>query len=207
MERGSNTMKLTYIILTVFVTIPCSIIVSGCSATDWATSDIPDGPSLDEGDQITIVQKDGITHTGRYKRLASLSPSEYAEEYSQGERQIFDGKLLPKLGQNIRILTTLSDSKIWEGELLGFDCSSLWMISENSAEPKEVYFTSLRYLSARDDKVFHRMHLRDLFMNGDIPLMSAIEVEDAAGLYRVPVSSIIYCSMVGDWKYREMICY
>jgi len=81
------------------------------------------------------------------------------------------------------------------------------MKSENSAEPKEVYFTSLRYLSARDDKVFHRMHLRDLFMNGDIPLMSAIEVEDAAGLYRVPVSSIIYCSMVGDWKYREMICY
>ncbi len=183
-------MKLTNIILAIIITIPCGIIVSGCSATDWATRDIPDGSSLDEGDLITIVQKDGITHTGRYTGLTSLSPSEYAEEYSRGEQQIFDGKLLPKLGQNIRVLTTISDSKIWEGALLGFDCSSLWMKSENSSEPEKVYFTSLRCLSARNDKVFHRMHLRDLFMNGDIPLMSAIEVEDAAGLYRVPVSSI-----------------
>lgn len=183
-------MKFKNVILTALFTIPCGIIISGCGATDWATRDIPDGSSLTEGDLITVVQKNGSTQTGRYAGLTFLSPSEYAEEYSRGERQIFDGKLLPRLGQNIRILTTISDSRIWEGKLVGFDCSSLWMKPENSGETERVYFTSLRCMSARDYKVFHRMQLRDLFMRGDIPLMSAIEIEDAAGVHRVSVSTI-----------------
>jgi hypothetical protein len=183
-------MKFKNIVLAIVITISCGIIISGCSATDWATREIPDGSSLDKGDLITIVQKDGATQTGTYIGSIILSPTEYAEEYSHSERQTYDGKLLPRLGQNIRFLTTLSDSKIWKGELLGFDCSSLWIKSENSTEPEQVYFTSLKCLSARDGKVFHRMHLRNLFMNGDIPLMSAIEVEDVAGSHRVPVSSI-----------------
>jgi len=185
-------MKYKNFILTLLIAVPCGMIMSGCGATDWATREIPDGSSLDKGDLITIVQKNGILLIGTYRGLASLSPLEYADEYSRTDGQIFDGKLLPRIGQRIRILTTISDSRIWEGELVGFDCSSLWMKPDNSGKAERVYFTSLRCMTSRDYKVFHRMYLRNLFVDGDIPLMSAIEIEDGSGIHRIPVSSINY---------------
>ena len=183
-------MKRVNVILAVFAVIPSSMIISGCGATDWATREIPDGSSLDEGEVITVLQKDGVTRSGIYKGTASLSSSEYADEYSRVAAQTFDGKSLPEIGQNIRILTSLSEFKVWEGELIGFDCGSLWMKPNNSAEPEEVYFTSLRCMSAKDNKVFHRMHLRNLFMNGDIPIMAAVEVENISGVHSIPISLI-----------------
>lgn len=163
---------------------------TGCSPSGWAVKSLPDGSALDRGESVAIVQRDGSTIDGIYEGLEMIPAGEYLEQYSAGTRDALRSSNMPAIGQKVRVLTTLADDKVWEGRLIGFDHRSLWLSLDGRRDPVEFYISTLMSLTGRDKGSFGRMKLRELYLGGDIPLMSALVLKSENGTIRVPVSSI-----------------
>lgn len=183
-------MKVSLFLLTGVVLAGISIISMGCSSTGWATRDIPTGSDIQQGDMVTITQKDGKTVTGEYEGLMILSLTEYRQEYDQATQRQFDGRILPLIGQRIEVATSLSETKAWKGQLLGFDDESLWLKPDGGEEPEKFYISSLTGFTGRDGKIFRGMLFRNLFLNGDIPLMSVFVLKNQTGTYQISINSV-----------------
>jgi len=138
---------------------------------------------------ITIEQHIGKNISGEFLGTTTLSPEEYQEYYAQSTQRNGNYYLLPTLGQQIRFTTSLSNDKMWEGEYAGFDEHSLRVkLDENSEE--EIYLSSITNMTGREGEVFERMRLRNLFLNGEIPVMTALMMKGIDGEVMVPLSSI-----------------
>lgn len=182
-------MKLTFLLAGVVIT-GLIIISTGCSPTGWATRDVPTGSNLDKGDIVTIIQKDGTQLTGEYEGMVNLPFTEYSTAYNSQVLQDYDGRILPAIGQRIEVTTSLTDTKSWKGQFLGFDDQNLWLKEDGNPEPSKFYISSLTSFSSRDGKVFRSMMFRDIFLSGDVPLMSVFEVKTDSGTLQVPYSSV-----------------
>jgi hypothetical protein len=86
--------------------------------------------------------------------------------------------------------TVLSDMKPWMGQLTGFDLENIWIRFPGNTESEPVYFSNIYSLSDGNGGVIGRTMLRGLFLNGAIPLMSALKFKNGAGEISVPISSI-----------------
>ena len=163
---------------------------SGCSPTGWATRSVEDGSSLSPGDRVTILQSDGTTISGEFAGVQEIPFDEYTDLYTLGIQQEFDGKRLPAIGQSVYLTTQVADTKIWKGQFLGFDESHLWIRPEGQSDTEKVYFTALNSLSGEGAQSFQTMELRGMYLNGRIPLMTAVVVNGDGRSTKVPLSSI-----------------
>ncbi len=182
-------MKLTCMLSGVVLT-GMTVFSIGCSPTGWTTRDVPTGSDLNRGDIVTIIQKDGAQLTGQYQGMVNMPLTEYSIAYNSQVLREFEGRILPAIGQRVEVTTSLTDTKSWKGQFLGFDDQNLWLKEDGNTEPTKFYITSLTSFSSRDGKVFRGMMFRDLFLNGDVPLMSVFELKNDAGTIRVPYSSV-----------------
>lgn len=162
----------------------------GCSVTGWAAKDPPKGLNLNEGETVTVTQKDGGLIAGEYAGIGTTPLENYLQEYTIRTKESIEGRYLPAIGQNIEVLTSLSDTKVWEGEFLGFDHKSLWIRMNGENQPEEIYFSSIADLSSRDGTILTRMILRSMFLDGKIPLHSAIRIRKANETILIPVWNI-----------------
>lgn len=167
-----------------------AMLAPGCSPTGWAVRELPDGSNLRPGDNVTITQQDGSVVTGEFVCQAAVPAGEYPGQYERAASVQTDGMELPSLGQTIRLSTAVYDTKSWTGQLVGFDLENMWVKFPGDAEAEPVYFSSLRTLSDANGELIHQGALRSLFLNGEIPLMSALRLKSGAGEVDVPVSSI-----------------
>ena len=170
--------------------LPLLGLIYGCSPSGWAVKNVPDGSGIDRGDAVTIIRRDGMSVSGTYAGLETIPAPEYLEQYRSATRGDAPGRNLPDIGQKIRVLTSLADTKVWEGRLIGFDAKSLWVKLEGKEATAEFYFSTLASLSGKGTGSFQRMALRELFLSGQIPLMTALVIETENGRFRVPVSGI-----------------
>ena len=167
-----------------------TILAAGCSPTGWAVREVPDGSNLKPGEKVTVIQNDGTVMIGRYIGPATIPSAEYIMQYGRVAQSAFGERVLPAIGQTVQLTTVLSDAKSWRGQLAGFDLAHIWMRFPGQTESEPIYFSSINSLSDGNGGVIPRMMLRNLFLNGDIPLMSALKFENAAGEFSVPISSI-----------------
>ena len=167
-----------------------TLILCGCSVTGWSSKEIPDGSSLGRGEPVTIVQKDGRTVTGEYQGIQEIPYSEYAEQYKDATAQNINGYILPQIGEQIKVTTSIIEDKYWDGQLIGFDQKSLWVKLEGKSHADEFNISSLTTLSNQSGKILKRMQFRKLFVNGDIPLRTAIVVTNGTTDIRIPVNTI-----------------
>jgi hypothetical protein len=170
--------------------LPFLALLGGCSPSGWAVKDIPDGSGIVRGEAVTIIRHDGMSVTGTYAGLETIPAAEYLEQYRSATGMDARGRNLPDIGQKVRVLTSLAETKVWEGRLIGFDARSLWVKLEGKDVPAEFYFSTLASLSGKGTRSLQRMELRELFLSGQIPLMTALVVETENGRFRVPVSGI-----------------
>ncbi|MGA2625306.1 MAG: hypothetical protein ABSF91_15745 [Bacteroidota bacterium] len=194
-----------FLIAVAFLSVLLSAL--GCSVTGWTAKEPPKGLNLNEGETITVTQKDGGLVTGEYTGIGTTPLENYVQEYVIYTEEPFEGKYLPVIGQKIEVLTSLSDTKVWEGEFLGFDHKSLWMQMKGKDQPEEIYFSSITDLSSRGGTVWPRMMLRSMFLDGKIPLRSAIRIRNANQTILIPVwnikeISVRYSNRRGDHRDR-----
>jgi len=166
------------------------LLLESCSVTGWSAKEPPKGLNLSEGETITIMQKDGSLLTGEYLGIGMMPFENYVKEYNLQTQESYEGTFLPAIGQNVDLLTAVSGSKVWEGQFMGFDHRSIRIKMIGELQPEEIYFSSITNLSSRDGKMFQRMALRSMFLDGKIPLMSALEIKNAKEKMLVPISSI-----------------
>ncbi len=189
-------MKATRYMLTVVFAVLFAALLWGCSANGWATRDVPDGSGLRKGELVTVVQRDGSSLTGEFQAIEPITELEYASLYEAGTQQPY-GERLPKLGQTIQFMTSVSDSKVWQREFAGFDKDGLLTRNHKSGELEHVYPTSIRLISDGHGDFLQRMGLRQLFLDGQIPLMSALVLHGEKGNVRIAISSISHLTTGG----------
>jgi hypothetical protein len=183
-------MKMSALLLTGVMITAISIISAGCSPTGWATREIPTGSGLERGDMVTITQENGTTLTGNYEGMMNLPFAEYTMEYTLATQRQFDCDNLPSIGQRIEVATSLSETKAWKGQFLGFDGESLLLKPDGGDEPEKFFISSLTGFTGRDGKIFRGMMFRNLFVSGDIPLMSVFVLKNQLGTFQISINSV-----------------
>jgi hypothetical protein len=183
-------MKSTFLFLCASAVVGLVLLLPGCSPTGWATREVPTGSNLTPGENVTVVENDGISVTGTFVGLESIPMAEYIDLYSNAVHPTLDGKLLPAVGQNIMVSTSVADEKVWEAQFLGFDYKSLWVRLKGQTQPQELYISTINNITGRNGERFQRMTIRNLYLDGSIPLMSAVVLKSTRGDLRIPVNSI-----------------
>jgi hypothetical protein len=176
--------------ITIVVVALCAAALMGCSPTGWATKDVPDGSNITPGNTVTILQKDGTTVSGRYIGEKDMPSSEYFDQYNESIQKNSNAAQLPEIGDRIELTTSLSDTRAWTGQLVGFDKQSIWIMLPHDTKPTEFYISSLTTLSHADDVTIGGMQLRQHYLNGDLPLKSALVVSNDEGDVYVPLNTI-----------------
>lgn len=190
-EVAMNTTRKT--LFTVFVIVVNAIFI-GCSPTGWSTKQIPDGSSIENGSQVTVIGKDGATYTGSYEGVVSNPSMEYVERYATTS----DGSQLPLMGERVTFTTAVTGDKIWEGDFVGFDEKNLWIKINNT--PTDIYFSSIYHLADSRGHILQRMNLRSLFVEGVIPLMATVVIKHNNETYRVPVNEIHEITVLANYN-------
>ena len=187
---GDLTMKSGTRLTSVIALATITILALGCSPTGWAVREIPDGSNLQPNEQVTVILHDGSVISGEYMGEATIPLKDYITQYGHAALHSTEGTFLPAIGQNVKVTTTLSDTKFWTGQLVGFDLENIWMKFPGNAKSEPIYFSSITSLSDGTGGVIRQTMLRGLFLNGAIPLMSALKFKIEESEIFVPISSI-----------------
>jgi hypothetical protein len=167
-----------------------TILTAGCSPTGWAVREVPDGSNLKPGENVTVIQRDGSVITGEYIGPTTIPSAEYTALYDRVGQSPLEGNVLPGIGQTVQFSTILTDTKSWTGQLVGFDLANIWLRFPGKTGAEPIYFSSISSLSDGNGGVIDRMKLRGMFLNGDIPLMSALKIKNGSREVAVPISSV-----------------
>jgi hypothetical protein len=188
MEGLTMESKISLSLAMVLATL--TILAPGCSPTGWAVREIPDGSGLQPGENVTVIQHDGKAITGKYVGTTTIAEAEYISQYERAAQSAVSGTILPAIGQNVEFTTVLGDMKPWMGQLTGFDLENIWIRFPGNTESEPIYFSNIHSLMDGNGGIIRRTMLRGLFLNGAIPLMSALKFKNGTGEISVPISSI-----------------
>ena len=75
-------------------------------------------------------------------------------------------------------------------KLFGPAPGSLLLADPKNNGIEKVFISSLGSISGREGSRIRRMSLRGMYINGEIPLRSAVEIASEKGSVRIPVSEI-----------------
>ncbi len=187
--EGIIMKQVTYLSLVAIAGV-AMILASGCSPTGWAVRNVPDGSNLEPGETVTVIQRDGVKFVGEYLGRVTIPSAVYASQYGRMAQTDLEGWVLPAIGQTVQFNLAVDDAKYWTGQLVGFDIERMWAVFPTKTEPEPIYFSGIKSLSASNGSVINRMALRGLFLNGKIPLMSALTFKIGEEEVSVPISSI-----------------
>jgi hypothetical protein len=130
--------------------------------------------------------RDGSTLTGVVASIQDLSATDYDRYYNDRP----SASALPLIGDAVAYTTSLDRNKVWTGTLAGFDESNLLVTVPGEATPEKIYFSSLGSLTGRNGRAIRRMELRGMYLNGEIPLLSAVVLRDGGSDRQVPLNEI-----------------
>jgi hypothetical protein len=188
-RKDLNAMRTPKLLLSGLIAMSVILMLSGCSPTGWATHPVQDGSALNPGDHVAVTLNNGTLVNGAFTGMTTVPPAGYADYYTTTTSAPND-KLLPEIGQQVQLTTSLSETRVWTGIMVGFDSRSCWIIPEGAGVAEPVYFSSLTSLSGRNGEIFHRMELRSMYCDGAIPLMTALAIRSDSGTECVPLSSV-----------------
>jgi hypothetical protein len=157
-----------------------------CSPVAWAPRETPQVSSIGAGERVTLQLRDGSTITGVVASIQDLSSTAYDRYYTEYP----SASTLPAIGTTVAYTTSLDGNKVWTGTLAGFDESNLLVTVPGEDTPEKIYFSSLGSLTGRDGRAIRRMELRGMYLNGQIPLLSAVVLRDGEGQRQVPLNEI-----------------
>jgi hypothetical protein len=163
-----------------------SLVLVSCSPVAWAPRETPQVSSISAGERVTLQLRDGSTLAGVVTSIGDLSATAYEGYYNERLK----ASTLPSIGDPVAYTTSLDENKVWTGTLAGFDESNLLVAVPGEPTPARVYFSSLGSLAGRDGRAIRRMELRGMYLNGEIPLMSAVVIRDAGSERQVPLNEI-----------------
>ncbi|MFH1941760.1 MAG: hypothetical protein ABIL68_06610 [bacterium] len=131
------------------------------------------------GTQIEIVLKDGSQLIGKYLGLEHFPDNEYKEKYLKSLETLREKVRLPALDDSITI-TTIS-GKPFKCAFLGFDFRYLWMRMTNRNESDAVILRELTSIEDNQGNILTGETVRDLINKGEVPLLSAIVIQNETG--------------------------
>ena len=140
------------------------------------------------GTQIEIVLKDGSQLSGKYLGLERYPEKEYVEKYQKSQENLRERIPLPAVGDSIAI-TTIS-RKPFKCAFLGFDFRYLWMRMTNRNESDAVILRDLTSIEDNQGNILTGETVRDLINKGEIPLLSAIVIQNEAGKTLVAMDEV-----------------
>lgn len=165
-------------------------LLTGCSPVAWAPRETPHTSSIDLGEQLTLQLRDGSIISGTYESMQDLTEPEYERYYGAAVRATTGRESLPAIGQTVSYSTSVDESKVWEGRLVGFDESFLLVSAPGTKRIDKVYISSLGSLTGLEGRRIRRLALRELYVNGAIPLLSSIVIRNATDRRQIPLNQI-----------------
>lgn len=191
----------------------CSVIgftrgaIVDASKPDTVTVGVWDIPTVNDGTTIRVTTVDGEQIMGRFTGLDRAPDENYAVRYSDFRDQVSDTIALPALGDTIT--TILTTGMYVEGELLGFDFQSVlpgltgkgtirsptqsWIISVRAigdTASSDLPLRDVRQIAASTGDIFEGEVLRRLAAGKQLPLFSALAVDDSGGIRLVPMDMV-----------------
>ncbi len=182
-------MNKVNVVLTV-VMIVLVLMATGCGPNQWATKEVIDGSSMKQGEVITVQQKDGQNISGTFMGTATMPIEQYKEFYTAQTVTKGTEGVLPRIGDPIVLSTSLVKDKVWQGEFLGFSEQALLVKMDGESKTSELFIPSVVALSGKNGKSLERMEFRNMFLNGNIPLMTSLVLRSSTGDVQVPITSI-----------------
>ena len=186
---NEGVMKTTAGIVT-SILLAATLALTGCSPTGWASKPMPDASQYEPGQQITVLQKDGTETNGAYVGNTDLEQTAYATSYNEAILHKGLDVLLPVIGEQVQITTRLAENRIISGRLVGFDEVNLWLQSAGQAGPEKVYVASITGFSHGAGHYLGQKEFRNLFLDGSIPLRTAVVVNRDGADVQIPISNI-----------------
>ncbi len=171
------------------VMVSVIIIATGCSVNGWATKPVADGSDLKSGETVRIIQKDGHIIAGKFEKIQTLPDDEYMSSYNDPLQNYVATKILPRIGQTVFVRTNLAGNKTWKGVMVGFDHEGLLLRSDDN-ETRKYYIGTVNDMTGQDGTLIPKMKLRELFLDGDIPFMTALAVQTDRGEINIPINTI-----------------
>ena len=163
-----------------------SALIIGCSPVAWAPRETPQVSSIGAGERLTLELRDGSAISGVVASVGDLSDATYDRYYASRTT----GSILPAIGDKVAYTTALDEKKIWTGTLVGFDESRLLVLLPGETTPERVYFSSVGSITNPGGHTIHRMELRGMYLNGQIPLKSSVTLHVSGSEREVPLSEI-----------------
>ncbi len=163
-----------------------SALIIGCSPVAWAPRETPQVSSIGAGERLTLELRDGSAISGVVASVGDLSDATYDRYYAARST----GGILPAIGDRVAYTTALDEKKVWTGTLVGFDESRLLVLLPGESAPERVYFSSVAGITSPGGHTIHRMELRGMYLNGQIPLKSSVTLRVAGTEREVPLNEI-----------------
>lgn len=183
-------MKIQSVFLPAALSLCISLLIIGCSTTAWMTKEMPDASNVQQGNQVTVVTKDGRTLTGEYIELREIPMDEYVNLYQESISESSLGQVLPQYGEYIILSTSAAPDKYWEGQFVSFDANHISVKFKGESKVEDVFICGLNSLSNSHGASLQRMQFRQLFQGGDILLRSALVLDNGISNVDIPLNTI-----------------
>jgi hypothetical protein len=161
---------------TIFLLSGCSIACTGLAAVENSCKpEIADTVSVSElekirvGSQVIVNLKDGNIVEGEYTGGDTIPNEEYAEKYSEIQKQMLEGSFLPSTGDTITVsseIVTQSNIKFH-----GFDNENIILSLIESDNPIKLKLESLESIEDKNGNLIGGKTIRNLIYENEIPPM------------------------------------
>ena len=182
-------MKTTTGIVT-SILFAAALALTGCSPTGWASKPMPDASGFEPGQQITVLQKDGTQTSGTLVGNADLDQASYVTSYNDAILHNGLDNLLPVIGERVQVTTRVAENRIITGRLVGFDEVNMWLQSEGQSGPEQVYISAITGFSHSSGQYIGQREFRNLFLDGSIPLRTAVVLNRDGENVQIPLNNI-----------------
>jgi hypothetical protein len=209
--------KYEIVALTVLIMFIPSI--HGCSLIGLGFGTITDNLSADSlhtrgfdagkitlGKTVRITTGDGQQILGHYQGIRLSFPQEYAQRYDSLREKSSPDFFLPRLNSDVEL--TLRSGEKEEGEFLGFDFRNQQLLLEDTITTDSVFILriltrakessfsrnytsgSVTEITDRTGEVYSVRNWEKFVLEGKIPLVSLITVENPDSIFSIPAEAV-----------------
>jgi hypothetical protein len=184
------------VIFVTFAVSRCSIIglgvgiISDASKPDSTAIMADQKINIKLGTTLRILLNDNRSFNGKYIETRRLSQKEYAEYYSAKQKTLTGHDDLPSTGEPIQCHFQQQPHREYKGVFQGFGKDSLEIQRSGLSRTTVIPFNNLKGITDSSGRFIETEHIMDLIGSGQIPVFSAVIIENEGNKTQVPVNEI-----------------
>jgi hypothetical protein len=196
-SKSAVPLLLLLVVGAIFGNSGCTAIGFGVGAAidsskpDYVTIPGWRAASIKRGKDIKLTKNNGEELKGEYLGLDTVAVSQYAQWYNESREKCQRDVLLPGLGDTISF-TVLTRAKEYKGEFLGFDNQYILvrLVVIGGMVNEKIDMNNLERITDKNGNLIEVRKLKDLSLEGKIPVASTMTVKTNVDTIRVPIAAV-----------------